>query len=58
MGCTWVIAGARWKEQAGDHVAEICEAVQRQFLSIALPSISMSASGKEQAGMYRLNSIF
>lgn len=46
------------KEQAGEHVAEICEAVQRQLLSLALSSISMFASGKEQAGMYRLKSVF
>lgn len=58
MGCAWAITGARWKERAGEHVAETCEAVQRQLLSIALSSISMFASGKEQGGTHRLNCIF
>lgn len=39
--CTWAIAGAGWKEQAGEHIAEICEAVQSQSLSIAPSSIAM-----------------
>lgn len=54
----WAATGASWKEQAGDHIAAICEAVHRQLLPIALSSIPMFASGKEQAGMYRLNCIF
>lgn len=51
-------SGVRCKEQAGENIAEICESVQRQLLSIDLSSIPMFTSGKKQAGMHRFNCIF